>query len=577
MNLNTPSFELKNIYNLKLYDGKTNELLQEVEIHNAASSRKYTMWKATGGYYGGGKSNPGLGTVFLGIGTGEIDIDSQTFMFSNKFSSTISWTRVDDHSSFDSMHYQSSATFPATSNYVGELTEIGLGGTGYSQGYYSYLNTHALLTDVEGNPIIISKTDLNVLVVTIDLFIAAKLITQPFDFRYEPPYHSDLGGTFYGDEFPTVGGKTYHFSPRYAPELDSEQIAKTSGISRTYHDNYLSSTKASASIAANTNVTFPCTFTVTNKRIDPATGNFGYAHSIVFPGFGTIPLPNSTICPSYIYKDIAVGIGDGITKTFLSAVNEVVSATVYVDGVVNNNIAFQNFDVTKSPIWNKCIKIDYNNGALFVDIPYKNTKIENLAYIMCSLATAPMSVSVGEIANKIPCGSYRNSATASPIYYDENGITLDHMRIGKENVQTNYSTGARGLVTSSHSLYYSDDCENWNLAVTVNTSYETIYFDAITAKYWKIVGGNGTTSATVATQQQETLDGTTAVDFDPKALVVGNSAVFDFGKCGITFSEAPAEGSVITMDATLNLPYKDSNIAFISSYEAVLEDPGEAK
>ena len=52
MKLNTPSFEIKNIYNLKLYDGKTNELLQEVEVHNAASSRKYTMWKTTGKYYG---------------------------------------------------------------------------------------------------------------------------------------------------------------------------------------------------------------------------------------------------------------------------------------------------------------------------------------------------------------------------------------------------------------------------------------------------------------------------------------------------------------------------------------------
>ena len=110
--------------------------------------------------------------------------------------------------------------------------------------------------------------------------------------------------------------------------------------------------------------------------------------------------------------------------------------------------------------------------------------------------------------------------------------------------------------------------------------YKTYYFEAITAEYWRITGGtyagnsyDGAYGYAITPAQEAYM----RVGYDQKTIVAGNSAIYDFGKCGVNFTEAPAEDAVITMDAVLNLPYKDNNTILIASYEAEVQDPGEAK
>ena len=253
---------------------------------------------------------------------------------------------------------------------------------------------------------------------------------------------------------------------------------------------------------------------------------------------------------------------------------------------------FQNFDPRKSPLWNKGIRVDYIKGtSICTSLPIPSIGVSGAK---SSAISIPMSSQVaagytayGQASQYAPAkytdaGGYSITRLGTEIvYYDEAGITLDHIRIGKHCHYTDASSsGYRKFITNTYTLSYSDDDVTWTEAITINTAYVTTYFTSITAKYWKLSGGTrgggypersfyGYTS--VPAQEVSS-----CADYDPKYIVAGNSAEFDFGKCGINFTEAPAAGTIITMDAVLNLPYKDTNTILICSYEAEVPDPGEA-
>lgn len=596
--LKTPGLKIHNKYTLQLFD-TDGQLIQEAFAYNQASARRYAMICLNGTFPGvahnkTGYQQPyydmpkGITGVHLGTGTGTIDVDSRWYLFAEAFDAEVSWKRISDFT-FNNMHFSASATFPPTTSYVGDLTEIGLGPT-----YCNVLLSHALLVDAEDNPIVVQKTSTNILVVTIDVFFTAILPTQPFNFLYDPPEASSMAGAYYDTSgfypdtpriLPIVGGKTFCFSPAYAPDKANEKVAKNCTAGQ-FEVTHWRTPELSSSVAAS----FPYSMCALNCRSDAAANNFGFAHSIVFPGFGTIPLPNESIIPAYNYNGINIGTGDGTTTNWLPAVNEVVSAKVYVDGALTD-ASFQNFDPRKSPLWNKCIKVEYLNGSgVFAtrDIPSMSIcptgtaadRVACIAIPMSNMAAAKYINGVEVRQGFAPSlvytsGSYTSLGT-NVIYYDAAGITLDHFRVGKQ-----YNESAYKYPDSSnpYRLQYSDDGSTWTTAVTATESYLTYYFEAITAKYWRLTGGTDagypsrTANGFAITQSEEAY---ARVGYDQKAIVAGNSAEFDFGKCGINFTTAPAAGTTITMDATLNLPYKDNNTVLICSYEAEVPDPGEA-
>lgn len=585
--LKTPGLKIHNKYKLQLFDTE-GHLIQEAFAYNQASARRYAMVCLTGKFPG--KTDDtyyryGINSVHLGTGTGTIDVESREFLFARAFSAKISWTRTSDFT-FNNMHFSASATFPPTTSYVGDLTEIGLG-----TDYYNRIFSHALLVDAEDNPIVVQKTSTNILVVTIDVFFTAILPEQPFNFLYDPPEASSLAGayrnsawnSFMPSNLPLPGGKTFYFSPAYMPDKATDKIAKncTAGLLSTtgWH-------------ASGTGSTFPYPIKALNCRSDAPNNNFGFAHSIVLPGLGTIPLPNESILPAYNYNGINIGTGDGTTTNWLPAVNEVVSAKVYVDGALTD-ARFQNFDPRKSPLWNKCIKVEYlNRDGVFAtrDIPSTsmyNNAVECIAIPMSNMVAAKYingTPTQQGFAPSIYTSRSDYSSTSwgtHVIYYDAAGITLDHFRVGKHcHYQYNKDFGY-SYPSSNYPYYlqYSDDGTTWTTAATATESYHTYYFEAVTAKYWRLRGGTSAGSSggdcygLAVTPSEEAYK---RVGYDQKAIVAGNSAEFDFGKCGINFTTAPAAGTTITMDAVLNLPYKDNNIVFICSYEAEVPDPGEA-
>lgn len=595
--LKTPGLKIHNKYKLQLFDEK-GQLIQEAFAYNQASSRRYNMICLNGTFPGISQGQTGYQATYydmssgpagvhLGTGTGDIDVDTRMYLFAEAFDMGISWTRVSDYT-FEDEHFTASATFPATTSYVGALTEIGLGPTSCNT-----LLSHAMLVDVEGNPIVINKTSTNILVVTIDMFFTAIRPEQPFGFLYDPAEVSSLAGawrdnnwnTSMDNELPLPGGKTFYFSPAYAPDAIDTKTAKncTAGLFS------VSGWNTAAAFDRDTKASFPYALKALNCRSNADSNNFGFAHSIVLPGLGTIPLPNEKILPAYNYNGINIGTGDGTTKNWLPEVNEIVSANIYIDGKPAE-ATFQNFDPTKSPLWNKCIKVEYlDSSGVFTtrDVPSFSVNRNQAACIalpMSNMVAAQYIDSRYTIQGYSPSlynssDSYSSqSLGTNVIYYDITGITLDHFRCGK---RCRYAYSADyGISTDTYQLQYSDDGITWTTAVIATEGYKTYYFEAITAKYWRITGGSaagrsgGDAYGLTITPTQETYK---RVGYDQKAIIAGDSTKYDFGKCGVNFAEAPAEDAVITMDAVLNLPYKDNNTILIASYEAEVQDPGEAK
>lgn len=589
--LKAPGLKIHNKYKLQLLaaDG---QLLQEAYAYNQASSRRYNMICLHGTFPGIAQSSTGYQTryydmakgpagVHLGTGTGTVDINTQMYLFAEAFDMDISWTRVSDYT-FENMHFTASATFPATTSYVGALTEIGIGPT-----YCNTLLSHAMLVDAEGNPIVVNKTSTNILIVTIDMFFTAVRPEQPFGFLYDPAAVSSLAGAWRSNTWntsmnaalPLPGGKTFYFSPAYAPDAADAKTAKncTAGLLN------ISGWNTSAPYDRSTQAAFPYALKALNCRNNADSNNFGFAHSIVLPGLGTVPLPNESILPAYNYTGISVGTGDGSVKNWLPDVNEVVSAKIYVDGEFSE-ATFQNFDPTKSPLWNKCIKVEYLNASgVFAtqEVPsfsVSNNQAACIALPMSNMVAAQYVNGQATRQGHAPSIYSSKSLGTNIIYYDAAGITLDHFRCGKMCAWRG-SSPDYWYSSQTYTLQYSDDGSTWSTAIQATAGYTTYYFEATTAKYWRITGGHSAGNSTgpaygyAITPAQETYQ---RVGYDQKAIVAGNSAAYDFGKCGVNFTEAPAEGAIITMDAVLNLPYKDPNTILIASYEAEVQDPGEA-
>ena len=588
LDLKQPELSIRNEYTLQLFD-EDNNLLQEVKCHNAASSRKFITACMNDGYW-----NRNFYLV-LGSGTGVINIDENNhYLFNHKFGASMEYQmyRVNPVlNSFDEeVHCQAKISFPATTSYVGDLTEIGIA---YYREYESLLS-HSLLVDAEGNPIIVKKTSTNILIVTVDWFFSVKLSEQPYNFKYFPPWASILTGVEY-PEYTFFSYQKHYFAigsydygdGAAAPFTLIDKIEFSASFCGTETENnnnvmkypIMSSTEDYYNFRLEypKQSSFPLVASKANLRWDSGQGNIGFIHSIVFPGIGVIPLPNHDICPPYEYNNIVVGTGDGVTSTFLPYINEIVSAIGYVNGE-SITTTFQNFDPRRSSLWNKCIKVVSNTTQY--DVPGHSGWFRTMYKDDTKFSSYNLRFCTALLSEYTHGGSgypaFIESYQSDYIYYDENSIILDHARVGRYRM----SSGDY-FYTPTVTIFYSNDGEQWTSLVSFAEAYKTVYFDRISAKYWKIhfQSPSTTTSsryvATFSSAEQEVQNTEIERNLDPKFFVAGDSQEFDFGKCGITFETPPPEGSTITMDAILDLPYKDKDIVMTISIEAEQSDPNE--
>lgn len=575
-----PTVEVHNHFKLQLFD-KDGMLKQEAAAYNVANSARYEAVNLGGDWPGyeyssrtGNASNDrraaaDLRYLLVGKGTGTPSAND-TGLFDNLgWNMELSFTRQGAvPTSYDEqIHFSAKATYPDSAKYTGTITEVGLG-------RYSYVCTHALITNVEGHAITITKAATDILIVTVDIFFKVLLPSSPsFGMKFFP-----IWATSFINALPAIPGRQIGLSNRYAPIVDGNLCRSHIRYDlpqTTFVQLQCTTNDAKDSVDENNCQIFPITLSSLNNVWYSADKNFGFAHSIVIKDYGVIPLPNAAICPNYNYNNIPIGTGDGTTKLFYTPVNEVVSQKIYVNGVEQTSgVTFVTFDVTKSPCWEKCIGAIYDPYTYETDEPFRpiNTPGGAYAHVAMSTAVIPVPVEKGHNTTTAWYGpSARNYSQSNlngvyPIYYDATGITCDHIRLGPGD----YAYGITVKCTNDD-IFDSSITPTWTTLVNQSTGDKTIYFTRTTAKYWQLEGFiNKSHHVAKSSIEQNWSD---SVGIDSCAVVLGDSTVYDYGKVGVNFAVAPADGALITMDAILNLPYKspDTNITF--SYASTVTDP----
>lgn len=638
---NSPFLQIHNKFELKLFDQK-GQLLQEGFAYNVANSKRYIYEHIRDNAFISGFWNVefGVGDVQNNPPTDyDYTLRNRIFSYNLPLFSRITPFSED----YQTIEFQSDEmSFPANRDYVGKLTEIGLAD------HYHHLYSHAAFVDVEGNPIIIDKTEYNILKVKVIIYFTPIISNKNKDigFYLFPAYATTIGGSntpgfsyslTYGNgvgPFPqATGGIKFYFSPTYVPEkYDDIRYMNALPSAEPYQMTASSvSYNGSANNGDATNC-FPITFTANNVLFTQADYNFGFAHSIIFPSYGAISLPNETIIPAYKIQ-VEIGTGDGEKTYFFTSVNEVklgadnkplvtisfTNSETEETTIINpSEYEFVNFDIKQSPFWNKMIyvedaqtqqKLDKNSYIIEATSSRNDLKITNYYCRIGSCALTNFSFSLPNVNSKsgeIERYGYAPNYRYCPVYYDANGITIDEAKIGTQYI-LNYSTYPSSPSYSyvnnfTLKLFYKNtEEEEWTDEQSIiidrtDDNYNDFIvnkFTPITAKYWKLQREDWNEKGSYSISRDAdvlSLQGSNRFSkgymgsgynaakaaiygIDPNYIVVGNSKEYDFSKVGITFKNPPPAGTIITMEATLNLPYKTPEGSMTFSYQATVNDP----
>lgn len=532
-------------YNFKKY--RNDILIQEENTHNIVTNGLLKTAYTFNDYWGAGMSS-----LVLGSGTTEPAVTDKALnaRLWNSFSAS-SRTFSNDDTSITMIQ---SYVIPAESTYVGNITECGL----CSSGDYSNLKTRALIRDAEGNPIAIEKTDIDKLIVTVSVTF---IFTTPEGVYLIPldksPMYYGLKAVAAPLPIQPVRTLAAYLSQDYQEVMQNGVNAYAHADSANKQGvNYTAGCSNGILIPDKSSSTIP---TVGQKKF---TGRLSvnklksyetYVKAIIFMGVFIIPLPNENYFPTYEMTDISIGVGDGITTQFNNPLNYFKKDTekIYKNGVQ----LIKDVDYT----------IDYrhnNDGMpeLFASadaIITGGTRIKNDPYPpIFRPAAFPQRTSYSvAIDSWTHCYRIDSFNTNNPLFFDcKKEEDINYLRIGTKHNNNLYT------------LYYSTDGINYIEAIsfTKTSSLNEVTFETITARYWKLTIGDGSSNissgATVTNYNNEN-NKSDAIKESYSSLT-HPELYCSLGYKGdpyITFTEAPAQDDVITMDVSMDLPFKNAN------------------
>ena len=528
-----PRFEMDidTNYNLKLVDDKTGQLKQEVNTHNVFCTG---FWNPTVGYWHRMKGRFAY-KIDVGSGTGTPS-ESDTALFSPLWSVEASESYETPNAT--TLQVTATAEYPATESYVGNITEIGC--QRETNGYYHYLAlmSHALLQDAEGHPIRIEKTDTDRLIVTVLL---------RFQFQASSPWQIVPVPEWVGRAkagFPN-GSNTRVFAAPWdhnwlclgvQPEISinygfaKESGGDSGGSSGYYYPAAFPDTCYEFVKGTLTQASKEFTFANTRMPVDYAKDRPIYFNLVLFPGYCYAKLPNRDIFPYYEIDNISIGTGDGQTTDFLNPLDffpenaEVIykNGTALVRGV----------DYT----------IDHCHNARMLP---ELTDAETWTFLS-GIHSARANFQLFQRNLKYHSSFYQGYDSNYYTGWDNNNpLIIDMGSPHKINTFHFPSWVVRGTVT----LSYSTDAEVWTEVASfshVNGTENLVEFETVTARYWKIAENN--------TSWTDYATGSNRVDKLQNELFLGF-----VGDKYIRFTQAPADGDVLTMKVTMDRPFKNGN------------------
>ncbi|HBL84681.1 MAG: hypothetical protein A2Y17_11145 [Clostridiales bacterium GWF2_38_85] len=389
-------------------------------------------------------------------------------------------------------------------DYVGSvITEVGLAyGTSSS-----YLVTHSMLRDSEGNQIAITKTSTDVITIYSTFYLT---MSEPSDGSYvlpTPANNAIIAGVL-EDTYSTLTLSLGVFNDlTTADQLAAYSISNKTGITPT-------------SDTTNKKWTVPST------RWNYDTANSHMISAIGCPTVAAWLLPNTDIFPQITLSNMTVGTGDGVKTEFSCPIPKMVESSEAVR--VNGVLMIKGTDYT----------IDYNNNAAEYPEFFVNTNPNNCV-ITGGYTNSNYSYFPFMVWGAVKTG--KNSITSSaPIIFDfGNAIMVNRLYMPAGTI----AFGGSGSPTTAIGFDYSDDGVSWtNLHTTATVVCTSVSADLrlvtpISARYWRI------TSSYIS------------------ALGCGKcpNILFGYVTPGLVFTTPPASGVAITMDCKIDRPLKNTN------------------
>lgn len=520
------NFKLRfnNDYFLELKDTETGKIKQQVMAKNVVLDKMWsnsclieTSWNIptvflNGIKVGDGEGSPTSADTDLFHSTWSLDAIEHTAEYSGKDDSIIKTTLT--------------AIFPANSSYVGDVSEVGL------LADYGGLITHSLLKDAEGNPIVIHKTDLDELIVTVTM-----IFTMEGDgFQLLPLWASHLGGyfrprngataTLLCQTFSAMHRSKKGYSGTYAGDVQNSNLEEFN-----VHDF---SMKPRPVYDLQTHI-----FNFNKSRIEADKGNNHYFNSFSLNNFGYWSLPNPNIFPYYDIENIEIGIGDDIKTTFKNPLNYFIkdSDKIYI----NDILLTRNVDYT----------IDYkNNIDMLVEISEGN-----FSYNYCKLDTYDLQFYPFFQA----CDTKDNQATdtgnkigiQAPLYIDfKEEKEINTLRI------SGLKGDKKGAAKDSiFKLSYSENNKDYIDLLTTPSfdpyNGKVFHFDTIKKRYFKLE---------ILEELNASQNTFYYMDTDKIRYPHCNECFIGYvGNPNIIFSTPPKKDAIIKMSVKMDRPFKNSN------------------
>lgn len=517
MNIIESKIELHNTYECILIDTKKNKVKQRVYTNNILTNN--FIWNICYNY---AYSKKAITRCNIGTGTGKpAPTDTKLFkhLYQQRGSDSVTVKRL----SSNELVWRLTFTIPADTSSVGDITEIGLETDGET------LITHALLKDSEGNPISIHKTDIDKLIINVEMHVISNS----------------------NSNFTAISGEGYPLA-KYNSNLE---FVVHLGIN--FYTSYFKNMPYDSSIMfaiSNERYTLKDTNRLVyfNNRLQAGEFNNRYINAIGFTGLGFIKFPGNLALNTPV-TGLSVGTGDGVTKQFDAPLDLFIkdSDKVYIDGILQT----RGVDYTIDNKANRNLRPEVTPGNFMRDV-LAGRHISKTA----RTPFGPFAAYINEFSNS---KSFAVSEAYPMVVELEEDPTIG-LEVNGVLFQYFYVSSDRGTATLKNVdlvLSYSDDNKNYTEATRLDLtnysygkSYDKPFGSTIKAKYWKL----GLDFSKASDSLKDAKDDyyvyftytTTSTPGAPK-----HTLLYYKGE-PITFTNPPADGAVITMDCNLDRPFK---------------------
>ena len=461
---------IHNRFDIEVRDAKTNQLKQKARAFNVICKGLWSNLNI--GYFDYIVYSDGTGTPSTN--------DTTTF-------GTIKGASAKNHSS--GIDIESGVAYRTRKIVLDETTDNGMTITevGISKrASAGHLCTHAMLEDMNGNPISITKTSSDILTIYATVYVHWTPSGQN-GVTLAPPILTSLS---YGKNFLDVA-LGHYFDTSSGEYSGSKSVCLWAG-----KGTLLASKMGSLGDNGTT------VWNQSTKKLTYTFARAGVGKFNIDGGFGWLGFNNPSVNPSanFCVVDVrdeyevlgeAVGTGDGSTTSFVTKFDMPANAKVYVNGVALTS----GVTVKPHPV---------STDATLYMVGIQDKLYDNKP----CFATAAYSVPVGEIRY-----------VYNPLHY---------LGIGKFASSTN---------SSYWKFAFSDDLVNWSPDYSTGTTIPEAY------RYCKYARISHTYKNPMSMSYL-------SATFASESGVTSKNIIFD---------EAPAEGSVITIDYTTPFVPKDEN------------------